>query len=203
MIPRYVFLLPLLSLLPACGSASDSNPANPPAQDAGAGDALPDSTAEAAIDAGSGTSFQPEAEPTGPSLFAVVDLTDPNAPVLEIRAKQLGPVFGIAFHLQFDETLVTAHDPVVPPFLGPDAPDEARYLVVARAGDVAFGGTRRGPAAGETELDASTVLTTIPLTLTGAGDSEISIKRTQVRRADGSVVPVSLAGGVLSVGGAQ
>jgi len=127
---------------------------------------------------------------------------DPTAPVLQVWAQGLGTIFGLACHLEFDGARFAAGAPVLEPALGADAAGEAGYLSAVRTGDVALGAARREPDAGEVELTTPTLVATIPLTIVSAGTSRIDLTSTEVRRADGSYVPVALAGGRLTAGGA-
>ena len=145
--------------------------------------------------------FKEDPRSTGASVYLTVDATDPTAPVATLWATQLGPVFGLALQLKLDSTRLAATSPKAEPWLGPDAPKAARYLVVARTGAVSIGAVRRGPTAGEQSIAAPVKLATIPLRVVAEGQSRLEIADLQVRRSDGKFVQVTSAGGTLTLSG--
>jgi len=187
-----------LAALVVLGGCDGGNPSSPDANDA---DTTEDATEETA-DAPPVPGFEPDEAPTGAALYLTATLDDPAAPVVQVWARDLGTIFGLACHVEFDGGQLTAGAPVVEPAIGPDTAGEAGYLSVVAVGDVALGAARRGPDAGEVDVTAPTLVATIPLTVVSAGTSRLALTSAQVRRADGGFVPIAVAGGRLTTGGA-
>ena len=125
------------------------------------------------------------------------------SPTVSVWGIGLGPVFGLAAQLALDSTRLAAEAPQAESWLGPDAAKEARYLAVVGGAGAKLGAVRRGPAAGEREVSAATKLATMRLKVVAPGRSRLELVQVQVRRADGSFLPVKVAGGELTVGGAR
>jgi len=175
-----------------------SSPASPPddAEDADMSEDVVDEDTQAL------PAFVADAEPQGAALYVNVDTSDSEAPTAIVWAVRLGPVFGVAFHLEIDGEAVSASAPVAELFLGPGSVGEAAYMAVLAADDeVELGAVRRGPDAGEVVVDEPVVVAIIPLTIDATGTSRLDLTDAQVRRADGSFTPVSVAGGLLTTGG--
>ncbi len=189
--PRLFSPQPLLVLLlvagAACGEASP-----PSAPDSGLASDLQPAT----------PGFAADPRPGGAALYLGVE--DPGgSPRLELWASGLGAVFGLAARVALDPARLGAANAKPTTWLGPEAPKEARYLTLAAEGIIVLGAARRGPAAGERQLDAPTLLATAELVVRAAGRSRLELREVQVRRADGSFVPVAVAGGELTTGGAR
>jgi hypothetical protein len=185
---RFAVTLVLLPFLTAGCSSSDTSPPTSLGPDAG-------------FDAGA--VFVADPIPEGPFLSIEVDQAQSDAPVVRVMGHKLGKVFGLACHVTFEGGAASAHDPVMQPFLGADEPGKARYLAKASATDAALGAARRGPAAGELDVPDPVLIATVPMSLSGAGQVRIGLARAQVRRADGTLTSVKLAGGTLHLGGGQ
>jgi hypothetical protein len=185
-------LVPLLVLATACGE-SKTDPAD-------AGEDVIGDAVEEEVEVTPG--FEADPAPDGAGLLVDVDMTDPGAPVATVRAAGLGPVLGIALHVELDGAHVTAHDAAIEPCLGSDSAGEAEYLVGPGSTDVSLGAARRGVDAGEVDVTDLVLVATIPLTVVEHGSSRIEITRFQARRADGTFTPLEVAGGLLTTGGA-
>jgi hypothetical protein len=172
--------LVVVALLGACGSSSSPADTGTP-------------------DSGPQTGFKEDPHATGASVYLTVDVSNPSAPAATLWATQLGPVFGLALRLKLDPTRLVATLARTEPWLGADEPKAARYLVVSGPDTVSFGAVRRGPAAGEQTVNAPVKLATIPLHVVATGQSRLEIADLQVRRADGTFVPVTSAGGTLTL----
>lgn len=136
------------------------------------------------------------APPDGPALVATATLGDAGHADVTVEGRELGALFGLSFHVtatnatldDAQTTLALALDRVVAR-VDDSATEEA---------DVAFGGTRLDPAAGDVTVDDG-ALATVHVQALEAGDVELRIERAVVRRADGSFVPVAVAGGTLTL----
>jgi hypothetical protein len=187
-----------LAALLALGACDGGSPSSPDAGDADMTEDAAEDTADVPLVPG----FEPDEAPTGAALYLTATLDDPAAPVVQVWARGLGMILGLACHVEFDGARFAAGAPVVEPAIGADTADEAGYLSAVGAGDVALGAARRGPDAGEVDLTAATLVATIPLRVVSAGTSRLDLTSAQARRADGSFVPLAVAGGRLTAGGA-
>jgi len=137
------------------------------------------------------------APPTGgPALVTTATLGDAGHADVTIAARELGAVFGVSFHLTASNA--TLDDAATSGTLA-----LALNRVLARVddgarNDAAFGGTRLDPADGDVAIDDG-ALASVHLTANEAGAIELHIERAVVRKADGSFVPVAVAGGTLTL----
>ena len=116
---------------------------------------------------------------------------------VDILADGLGPVFGIAGRLAFDPL----HLRVESAELSPDLLPDSASLIRTESSAIAFGIARRGASLGDAPL-AGQLLATVRFTPLREGDSQLSIERAMVRRADGSFVPAAFLGAELhTIGG--
>jgi hypothetical protein len=136
---------------------------------------------------------------TGTGLWLTTDFTRPEAPRLQVWGQQFGATFGYAFHVAVRGSNAALSDAVVEPALGADA----TTVVGGNQGDRLFGSVRRGPSAGTKVIETPTLLATLTIASLRAGEAEVVIERAQVRRSDGSLVPVKVVGGTLSFPGAN
>lgn len=142
--------------------------------------------------------FAPSAAPVGPALVANATLGEPGHANVTIEGRELGALFGLSFH-------VTATNARLSNAATTDALPLDRVLARIDAkddGDVAFGGTRLDPANGDVAIEDG-ALASLHVEASEPGDVELRIERAVVRRADGSFVPVAVAGGTLTLEGAQ
>ncbi len=186
-----------MAVLVGCGQGTGSIDAGSDAgtseQDAGPTDAGPDPLTDAGQpDAGSPPRFESDAV-QGPAVWLKANLTDLKAPQLEVWARELPAVFGLAFHLNVDPTQLKLDVASTEPVMGP----AGAYLRRIRGGDVAFALTRVGPAAGEANLTAETRLAVVQLSASASVDSRVTLDRVLVRTAEGAFVKVSVGGGRL------
>lgn len=138
--------------------------------------------------------FERAAEPAGPRLWLSATRDADGVVRIEVHGAELGQVFGWAAHVRWDAEAVTVEAGGVAQALGGDA--EAASLVTLQEGDAAFGEARRGTALGGVAIDEPALLAT--LDVGGDGPSQVSLERAMVRRADGSYVEITTAGGLLS-----
>ena len=166
-----------LLLLIACAEPADPpDPPDPPAPDTPSFTAAP----------GSAPSLRLTGAFDGPQL------------TVEIWAEELGPVFGVAGRLRFDPTHLEVERAELEPALLPDAAE----LIRSDADRIVFGVARKGASLGDAPLEGSVLLATVRFTPLRAGDSELSLSRAMVRRADGSFLPAAFLGaGVHTAGG--
>jgi hypothetical protein len=142
--------------------------------------------------------FEREAQPTGPRLWLDATRDGDGVVHIEVHGAELGEVFGWAAHVHFDAEAVTIETGGVGETLGGDA--EAAKLLSVQAGDASLGQARRGPALGGVLVDEPALLATLDVGAEGA-PTEVSLERAIVRRADGSYVEVTAAGGLLTPDG--
>lgn len=136
--------------------------------------------------------FTADAPTSGARMW--LEVTDADGPVVvSLWASELGGTFGWAAHVTFDPAALTASAASLDEAVlgGP----QAAHVLAPKSGDVAFGAARRGTALGEVEIDQPTLLGSFQLD--GEGASRLDIDRVVVRRADGSFVAVTTAGGEL------
>jgi hypothetical protein len=140
--------------------------------------------------------FVPSPAPDGPALLTTATLGEPGHADVTIEARALGALFGLSFH-------VTTTNATLDDARTTDALTLDRVLArVDDEHDVAFGGTRLDPANGDVAVEDG-ALASLHVTAREAGDVELRIERAVVRRADGSFIPVAVAGGTLTLEGAQ
>jgi len=111
-----------------------------------------------------------------------------------VVARDLGPVFGVAFQLSGDASL-TFDTAATSGAFGADG----KVLHVAKGSSARFGLTRPAPTAAPVDLTASRTLATFTFQAAGPVDSRPTLDRVSVRRVDGSFVPVSVASGRLVI----
>lgn len=179
-------------LLAACGGpvggVADSGTMTP---EPDAGSEPPDA-GMTVPDAGTAAEFAPEPLPAGAALWLKVDLTTPARPRLEVWAKELALVRGVAFHVGVDAAQLKVDSATPEPVTGAD-----RSLARVRAGDAAFGLVRLASAPAEIDLTAETKLAVLQLSALTPVDTRLALNRVVVRRADGSYVAAKVAGGRL------
>jgi len=187
----------LAVVLAACGNPPIIEPlpdsGMPPVVVPDAGSEPPDA-GEPLPDAGV-PSFTADTLPAGPAVWLKVDLTTPAKPRLEVWAKELALVRGVAFHLGFDPAQLKVDSAAAESVMGTGE----RTLSRVRGGDVALGLVRLASSPAETDLGADTKLATLELSALGPVDSRPSLNRLVVRRADGTHVPVKAVSGRLVV----
>ena len=145
--------------------------------------------------------FTPESPPAGAAVWLTCDLTQPEAPVVQVWARELDQVFGLAGHVRYDAEHLAVSEVAMATPLGADAAGEAADLGAPHLGDVAFGGARRGPAVGAIEVTDPALVATLSMRALKAAQSRLTIDDLVVRRADGSLVAASAAGGALTTAG--
>jgi hypothetical protein len=145
--------------------------------------------------------FAADRRSMGPRLWIEATLAGGKNAGVELWASELGPVFGYSAHVHFDASHLSLSpdnaSPEAPTVLAPDGPAKAVELWTQSAGDVGIGAVRRSPNLGEVPIVEATMLGSFMLEARRAGRSAIGIERAVVRRADGSFVSVSVAGGTL------
>jgi hypothetical protein len=148
---------------------------------------------DAAVEPG----FAPSpAPPAGAAaLVATATLGAPGHADVVIEGRALGPLFGLSFH-------VTATNAALDEVKAGDALALDRTVARIDGNDVALGGTRLDPQSGDVALEEG-ALASFHVTAVEAGDVELRIERAVVRRADGSFMPVAVAGGTLTLEAAQ
>jgi hypothetical protein len=147
-----------------------------------------------------GAFWTPDELATGPRLWLEAE-PDGDAVTLSLWGSELGGVFGWSAHVGgFEATLATV-TAEVEPRLGP--PADARVVATPHPGDVALGSARVDPSLGDVALDADVRLATVQLSPTAPVSTRIELRRAVVRRADGSYVAVTAAGGTLDTEGAR
>lgn len=187
----------LMTLWVGVAMAGCGRPSEPLAPDAAvAPDASVVSSDAGVADAGSQPRFDAEQKPTGAGLWVEADLTNPARPRLEVWARNLGQVFGVAFHVKVDAAVMQLDEASTELALGPDA----RHLEYLLPGDVAFALVRPGPSAGEQDLTAPTRLAVMQLSSLSTSPTAVTFSRVQARRIDGSFVPLTAVGGLLTGG---
>ena len=145
--------------------------------------------------------FTPESPPAGAAVWLTCDLTQPEAPVVQVWARELGQVFGLAGHVRYDAEHLAVNEVAMATPLGADGAGEAAYLGAPRAGDVVLGGARRGPAAGAIDVTDPVLVATLTMRAVKPAQSRLTIDDLVVRRADGSLAVASTAGGSLTTAG--
>jgi hypothetical protein len=140
-------------------------------------------------------SFTPsEPPPDGPALIAAADIDDDGRGArVRIEGRDVGDVFGASFHVVVDRAIL-AEARVSEALAG--ALD--RTMAAVDGTDAAFGGTRFDPAAGDTPLPNDT-FASFTVTVKDAGDHVVRIDDPVLRRADGSFLPCTAIGGVLTL----
>jgi hypothetical protein len=139
--------------------------------------------------------FEPQAELAGPRLWLSATRGADGIVRIELQGAELGDVFGWAAHVRWDPGAFAVDGGGVGETLGGDA--EAARLFTLQEGDAALGEARRGTSLGGVAIDEPAVLATLDVG-TGSDASEVQLERAVVRRADGSYVDISTAGGRLS-----
>ncbi|MDP1922498.1 MAG: hypothetical protein Q8L14_40025 [Myxococcales bacterium] len=157
----------------------------------------PTTVSDATVDAGPMTPTFSGSTVTGTGLWMTADLTQPNAPRVHVWGQQLGATFGYAFHVALKGSDVAVSEVVVEPALGADATS----ITGGTGTDRSFGAVRRGPAAGTTVIDTATLLASFTVTAAQAADVRLVIERAQVRRVDGTFVPLQVEGATLQFPG--
>lgn len=156
----------------------------------------PTTVPDASVDAPTTPTFSGSTV-TGSGLWMTADLTQPNAPRVHVWGQQLGATFGYAFHVALKGSGVSVSDVVIEPALGADA----TIITGGTDADRSFGAVRRGPSAGTVVIDAPTLLGSFTVTAAQAADVRLVLERAQVRRIDGSFVPLQVEGGTLQLPG--
>jgi hypothetical protein len=138
--------------------------------------------------------FAPDEPPgDGPSLVLAADVDGARAAVTVVGAG-LGDLFGLSAHVALDGDLVRADGLAIAPFLGDDAP----VFAAMGAFDVALGAARPSVAAGERAVDDGEIASFVVDART-AGTSRLELRDAVGRRADGSFVPLAVAGGAITL----
>jgi hypothetical protein len=143
--------------------------------------------------------FAASPAPGGPALITTATLGEPGHADVTIEGHELGALFGLSFHVTVAAGNASLDDASTTATL---ALDRLVARVDDDGNDVAFGGTRLDPATGDVAIDDGS-LAAVHVTAQEAGDVELRIERAVVRRADGSFIPVAVAGGTLTLEGAQ
>ncbi|NUO51104.1 MAG: hypothetical protein HOV80_19785 [Polyangiaceae bacterium] len=138
--------------------------------------------------------FDRQPEPNGPRLWLDATRGGDGIVRIEVHGAELGEVFGWAAHVRWDAETLTVDAGGVAETLGGDA--EAARLLSLQEGDASLGEARRGTALGGQAIDEPVVLATLDVG-SDSGPSELSLERAIVRRADGSYVEITTAGGLL------
>ncbi len=155
--------------LAACGGASTTQPPPPPPI----------------------AHFDADAVAQGPTLSVTVD---PEARSGTISARDMGLVFGVAFHLVTDPHLPI--DSIEPTdAFGADAV----RLHVASTATARFGLTRPGPSSAPIDLTAPRELARFTFHPEAPVDLRPRLERLSVRRLDGSFVAVTVTSGRLVI----
>lgn len=152
---------------------------------------------DGSVDAGPTTPTFSGGTVTGTGLWMTADLSQPTAPRVHVWGQQLGATFGYAFHVALKGSGVSVSDVVIEPALGGDATS----ITGGTDSDRSFGAVRRGPSAGTVVIDAPTLLGSFTVTAAQAADVRLVLERAQVRRVDGSFVPLQVEGGTLQLPG--
>ncbi|MEW5854465.1 MAG: hypothetical protein AB2A00_37160 [Myxococcota bacterium] len=164
-------LLTLVLVVAACSQGSSSPPPPPVAM----------------------LSVSSDGRPAGPSLHVEGEAAD-NVVTLRVVATDLGGILGFSYHLRYDPTRLRILDTDVrraqPAVLGPDAV----MLAVDRQGDVSLGGTRSGARNGPAHLEGAVTVLELRVEPLVDGESAVGIQDVVVRRVDGALVPVQVAG---------
>ena len=187
---RILLAAALAGLFAACSGDGRDPTDDTPAPDAGA-DAAPPTPG-----------FSADTRPEGRALWVEADLQGTDA-VVAVRGRQLGGAFGLSVHLAWDGEAL-ALDETEPPstradVLDPDTDGNAVTIARPGAADLALGGTRASPEAGEVTVDDDFTLAEVRLRTLRGGSSRLELARAVVARADGSLEPVPVAGGTLVV----
>lgn len=182
--PRALQLACLLMLWTAACSpaAQTSPPADNPA---------PQQTAYVADTPGTGRGIE-------------LDVTDDNGTLAAVvRGRNLGPIFGLAYHLLYDAShleLTTADlSTAQSSALNPAQAQDAIMLARATTADISLGGTRVRPALGDVDVADQTVLATLTFRAVATGQSRMEIARVLVRNAQAEFLETWRGGGTLTV----
>jgi hypothetical protein len=157
----------LFFYLAACSGSPETSV--PPIESSDAGGDLPD--AGSVRDAG-----QPPI--VGPTLWLS---PTPEGSGIRVMASNLGPAFGVSYHLAYEGT---AKGVTQATFLGASG-EQALYLKREKQGDLALGGTRLFPLLGDADLGSEIELARVEVT------GKVSLRHVVVRKADGSYLPVT------------
>lgn len=133
----------------------------------------------------------------GPRLVLEMDVRE-TAATAEIIAHELAGVFGLSFHVRWDETLVTVVTLEQHAFLDPERDNAALMLAHIGENDAALGGTRKQPSLGTVDVDAAP-LATVHLEAVAPGRSAFMLTDVIARGSDGAYLPVAAAGGTLTL----
>jgi hypothetical protein len=137
--------------------------------------------------------FTGDADPGGPALVLEQD----GAPGrFAVQGRGLGSVFGLSYHLVFDEDLLEVRSLEQVEILG--GPQLARHIAAPRHGDVALGGSRLSREDGEALVEDGPLLR-VELAARASGTSRVSLVDALARRADGSFIPLAAVGGSLTL----
>lgn len=131
-------------------------------------------------------------------LEAAVDGADVG---VTVRTRDLGALFGLSVHLAWDADALELTTPVertaAEAVLDPESSGDAVAIALARPGDVALGGTRASPEAGEVTNEGEATLATVRLRATSAGRSRLELTRALLAHADGTFTALPAFGGAL------
>ncbi len=144
--------------------------------------------------------FTPDASSSGAALWLEAERV-PDGVAVTLWGRELGDVFGWSAHVAGLDAALVVSSATVEERLGPA--EEALYLAAPRPGDVALGGSRRAPELGDVSLAEAATLASVRLHAAGAVVSRLELAQAVVRRADGSYVGVTTAGGTLDTEGGR
>jgi hypothetical protein len=138
--------------------------------------------------------FAPDAVPDGPRLVLDAALADDGThATITVTAADVPELFGVSFHVALTGGATLAHAKMTT-VLGDD--DAAVHVAAIHGADAALGGTRVDPALGDVALRGA--LATVDAAANGADTSELRLTRVLAKSADGQVVPLAFAGGVIT-----
>jgi len=109
---------------------------------------------------------------------------------VQIWAKGLGQLFGIAGRVEFNDALPADASIELEDFLGGDG--DAAYLVRTTDTGAIWGGTRKSRTVGATELNGPTLLGALRVKMAAMDAEKFSLTQVSARRADGSVIAIVL-----------